>query len=420
MPIPLNLALLVLALLLSGLFATLTYSLRDFSRARLADALNRRGLASYVETTVGHANELAFVTATVRLLMNLAIIVLVLELVRRYEWPRWAEYTLAVGTTAIGTTLASVTLPHALALHVGEPVIALFARPLNLLRIVFRPLTAVLNITESVVRKAATSTESNVKPTEDLQSEILAVVQEGEKDGVVDEAERKMIQGVIQFGDATAGQVMTARPAIVSLPAGAPLEQVRQTILDSGHSRIPIYEGSLDQVIGVLYARDLIQMVGETVENFSSRQIARQAFLVPNTKPLQDLLADFRLQKVHMAIVLDEYGGTAGLVTIEDILEEIVGDISDEHEPVGPAAFDRVDPHTAEADATIGIEEFNRLFGTNLPEDAGYDTLGGFVSTHLGVIPSVGTEFDYQGTLFTVIEAEPQRVKRVKAVGKGE
>lgn len=415
MPITLNILVIVVSVLFSGLFATLTYSLRDFSRSRLTDVLNRRGMAGYVDRTIEHSNELAFLTATFRLVMNLAILVCLIELLRDHGLHRWVEYGVAAGSAAFITILTSVTIPHALALHVGEPVIGLFARPLHVLRVVCRPLTGMLRVTENVVRRAATSTEkTTVHSNEELQSEILAVVQEGEKGGFVDASEREMIQGVIQFGDATAGEVMTTRPSIVSLMADAPLDQVRQTILDSGLSRIPLYEGSLDHVVGVLYARDLIKLVGEPAESFDSRLIARPAFFVPNTKPLQDLLADFRLQKVHMAIVLDEYGGTAGLVTIEDVLEEIVGDISDEHEPVGPAAFHRVDEHTAEADATIGVEEFNRLFGTTLPEDAGYDTLGGFVSTHLGVVPTVGTEFEHAGVTFNVVDAEPQRVKRVK------
>jgi CBS domain containing-hemolysin-like protein len=140
----------------------------------------------------------------------------------------------------------------------------------------------------------------------------------------------------------------------------------------------------------------------------------RPAFFVPETKPLSDLLHDFRLQKIHIAIVLDEYGGTAGLVTIEDVLEELVGDISDEHEPVEPAMFNRIDDHNMEADARIYIDELNRLAGLNLPEDAGYDTLGGFVSTTLGRIPEAGAEFQYDGAKFIVLDAEPQRVKRVK------
>jgi len=140
----------------------------------------------------------------------------------------------------------------------------------------------------------------------------------------------------------------------------------------------------------------------------------RPPFFVPETKPLRDLLKDFRLQKVHIAIVSDEYGGTAGLVTIEDIFEELVGEISDEHEPAEPAMLVRIDDNTSDADARIYIDELNRVLGLNLPEDAGYDTLGGFISTTLGRIPSTGESFEHGSARYTVLDAEPQKVNRVK------
>ena len=230
----------------------------------------------------------------------------------------------------------------------------------------------------------------------------------------MDETEREMIQSVIEFSDTTVAEVMTARPDIVGLPVDSSLEKIRSVIEESGHSRIPVYEGSLDHVIGILYARDLLRYVGEKPKAFDIRSAIRQAFFVPESKLVRDLLQDFRLQKVHIAIVLDEYGGTAGLVTIEDLLEELVGDISDEHEGIEPAVFKRIDDSTAEVDARIHIDELNRLLGTRLPENQGYDTLGGFISTHLGRIPQAGTQFEYDGSLFVILEAEPQRVTRVR------
>ena len=149
-------------------------------------------------------------------------------------------------------------------------------------------------------------------------------------------------------------------------------------------------------------------------EKFDIRSAIRPAIYVPKIKPLRDLLREFRLQKVHIAIVLDEYGGTAGLVTIEDVLEELVGEISDEHEGSEPAMLKRLDEQTAEADARIYIDELNRVMGLTIPEDAGYDTLGGFISTTLGNIPASGTTFEHGGVRYTIIDAEPQKVNRVR------
>ena len=149
-------------------------------------------------------------------------------------------------------------------------------------------------------------------------------------------------------------------------------------------------------------------------ERFNIKEFMRPAFFVPETKPLRDLLHDFRLQKIHIAIVSDEYGGTAGLVTIEDIFEELVGEISDEHEPTEPAMIVRISDLIAEADARLYIDELNRVMGLNLPEDAGYDTLGGFVTTTAGRIPPVGTTLDHAGVKYTILDAEPQKVNRVR------
>jgi putative hemolysin len=265
---------------------------------------------------------------------------------------------------------------------------------------------------------ASVTDVSGNSPTEqaeqEIQEEILSVVEEGEKEGIVDKQERVMIESVIQFRDTTVGQVMTARTDVVGLAIGSTLPQVREVVEESGHSRIPVYEGSLDHIIGILYARDMIKHLGLPPARFDIRSAMRPAFYVPETKPLKDLLQDFRLQKVHMAIVLDEYGGTAGLVSIEDVLEELVGDISDEHEPQEPAMIRRLDEHTVEVDARVRIDELNRNLSVNLPEDAGYETVGGFISATLGRIPQNGTTFEHPGMKFTILDAEPQVVNRVK------
>jgi CBS domain containing-hemolysin-like protein len=207
---------------------------------------------------------------------------------------------------------------------------------------------------------------------------------------------------------------MTARPEMVALDLSAKLEEVKDLIEKSGHSRIPIFDGTLDHVVGALYARDLVGYVGMPAEQFDLRSALRPPLYIPETKVLRDLLDDFRAKKIHIAIVLDEYGGTAGLVTIEDVLEELVGDISDEHEPLEPAMFRRLSETVAEADARIYLDNLNSRMLLNLPEDAGYDTLGGFVSTTLGHIPEKDEHFESHGVRFTVLDAEPNKVNRVR------
>jgi putative hemolysin len=404
------------AALLSLLFSTLTYSLRDFSRARLNEELEKRGKAGYLQTTVEHASDLIFVTAVFRLVANILVLVGVLRLLNETRYPLGVQYLLAVFIAGVICLFTSVALPHSISRHAAEPTVAVFIRFLHGLRLTLLPVTKLMQPIDNLIASAATSEEASEpeRIEQDVENEILSAVEEGEKEGVVDEEERQMIERVIAFHDTHVGQIMTPRPEIFALEANCTLDTVKTRIAESGHSRIPVYQGTIDQIVGILHARDLLKFLGQPPENFKLKDFLRPPFFVPETKPLRDLLHDFRLQKVHIAIVSDEYGGTAGLVTIEDIFEELVGDVSDEHEPAEPAMITRTSDLTADADARVYIDELNRVMGLNLPEDAGYDTLGGFVTTTVGKIPTTGTTFEHNGVKYTILDAEPQKVNRVR------
>lgn len=397
------------------LFSTLTYALRDFSRARLTDALERRGRPDWAKPFVDSTDDFIFTTAVARLGANMMLLISMLEIVRPAPWPLWGHYLAAGAATLLIAMFCSVAIPHALAVHAGEAILAGHARFLFFWRNLLSPITVLMRFTDRLVRRLAGGAAPS-QPSEkaqELEDEILSVVEEGEKEGVVDETDKEMIASVIEFRDTSVGQIMTARTEIIALPSDASLAHVKRTLEESGHSRLPVYEGNLDKIIGVLYARDLLEFVGVPVDRFSIRNVMRQPLYVPETKNLRDLLSDFRIQKIHIAIVLDEYGGTAGLVTIEDVLEEIIGDISDEHEPHEQPMFKRLSDTSAEADGRMYIDELNRIMGLNLPEDAGYDTLGGFLSTTIGRIPPSGTVFEHGGVKFTILDAEPQKINRV-------
>ena len=413
-----SILLVVLSAALSLLFSSLTYSLRNFARSRLSEHLHKLEMHEWFESTVERAGELIFVTATARLFANLFVFIGVLQTLNLLGVDRdWARYGVAVVITSLITLFVSVAIPHALAEHVGEALIAYSVRFLHAMRIALLPMTAVMHAVDRLVGRIAGQPDEAVRTEQleqQIEQEILSVVEEGQKEGVVDPQEREMIESVIQFRDTTVAEAMTARPDIIGLPVNAWLAQVKSILQESGHSRIPVYEGTIDKIVGVLYARDLIRHLGEPSERFEVRTAMRPAFVVPETKPIRDVLQDFRKQKVHIAIVLDEYGGTAGLITIEDVLKELVGELSDEHEPSEPSLLKRMDDKVAEADARIFIEQLNRLLSLNIPEDAGYETLGGFVSTTMGRIPQVGTTFEYNGARYTILDAEPQRVNKVK------
>jgi CBS domain containing-hemolysin-like protein len=405
----------VLALMALGsfVFSTLTYSLRDLTRPRLADHLERHGKSRWLEKTLDRVEDLTLVTAVLRMVANTLLVLASFALAARMSNNSRAVYAIAAVIACAVTFFCSVAFPHALAAHASAEIVGLFIRPLHALRFGLSPVMGLMRGIDNVVRNATGVEES--REANEIQQEILSVVEEGEKEGVVDEQEREMIESVIEFRDTTAGQIMTPRPRVIAIEQNATLAEIKQVIQDSSHSRLPIYNGTLDQVVGIVYARDLLRHLGEPAQKFDVKSAMRPAFYVPETKPLRDLLRDFRLQKIHLAIVIDEYGGTAGLVTIEDVLEELVGGNNSE-EPAGaqPAMFKRLSDNVAEADARLPIAEVNRLTGLSLPEDAGYDTLGGFVSTTIGRIPEAGFSIEYNGTRFTVLDAEPQKINRLR------
>jgi putative hemolysin len=392
-------------------FSILSFALRDFSRIRLGQKLERYGRADQLDRTLEYARDLIFVTSVARLFSNIMVLVCTLGLFRETTFGVAWQYVLSVIVSGMVSLLASVAIPLAAARYAGETWIAFFIGSLHLLRVLMSPVTKISHAIDAIIRRASGTQQDNSQQIED---EILSVVQEGEEEGVVDVQESEMIKSVIEFRDTTVGQIMTARPDIVAIELPATLNDIKQTIEAAGHSRIPVYEQTLDHIVGILYARDLLKFIGQPTEKFDLRSSIRPALYVPETKPLRDLLQDFRLQKVHIAIVLDEYGGTTGLVTIEDILEELVGDISDEHEKNEPATLKRLSDQSWDADARAYIDELNRTLGLNLPDDAGFDTLGGFVTTTLGRIPPTGTGFEHAGVKYTILQAEPQRVNRVR------
>ena len=410
---------LVVTVAASLYFSTLTYSLRDFSRGKLADFLGLHNGDRWFETLTEQTDQYIFATAVFRMLAGLLMWVSLFAIQASLDIARPIRYGGVIAIAAIVSLFFTIALPLVLARYLAEQFIGYSAPLLNVTRILLSPLAPMMTQLDATARRFL-EVPKETEPQE-FEQDILLVVEEGEKEGVVDEQERALIENVIEFRDTTAGHIMTPRTDIVALDLEAALDEARATIETSGHSRIPVYEGTLDKIVGILYARDLIKSIphpdrlaADQTAVFDMRSVIRRAMFVPETKPLRNLLTDFRVQKVHVAIVLDEYGGTSGLVTIEDVLEELVGEIADEHEPREAALFRKTGDLTAEADARLPVAELNAQFHLAVPEDAGYETIGGFLMSAMGRIPEKGAVFEHNGSRFTVLEAEPQRINRVK------
>ena len=426
-------ALLVLAaaLCLVGtfVFATLTHSLRDYSRAVLIQLLggddddHEHPPAAAI---IDREEQLAVVSGAARVVFGVGLVLATVPLVGRTAVEARWQPAVVLGVCLLLLWVAAVALPLAVSRHAPEAFIARFANLLRLTRLALLPVVLLHRPLDAVVARLSGGRELM---EEELEQEIRDIVAEGSKEGVIDEGERQMIERTLRFHDATAEQAMTGRGEIVAVPVDADVETVRNVIEESGHSRIPVYRETLDEVAGILYARDLFRLAGRTVQSpghtnghaatFDLATMMRPPMVVPETKPLADLLRDMQLQKIHMAVVLDEYGGTSGVVTIEDILEELVGDIEDEHDYDEAVRVERLGETTAEADARARVENVNRVLGLRLPEEEGFESLGGFVTSAMGRIPRAGEAFEHRpaggrGVRVTVLSALPQKVERLR------
>ncbi|HEX8908438.1 MAG TPA: hemolysin family protein, partial [Anaeromyxobacteraceae bacterium] len=229
-----------------------------------------------------------------------------------------------------------------------------------------------------------------------------------------DQATSELIHRVFEFRDKVARDVMVPRTEVVALEMGTPVKELLRLLAEEGHSRLPVFRDSLDQIVGTLHARDLVPLM-EHPELIVLGDLVRPPHFVPWSKPVDQLLREMQKRHIHIAVVVDEYGGVMGICTLEDVLEEIVGEIGDEFEvEQGKGVEAHADgTYTVRADVPVG--EFNRLAGGTLPEDGQYETVGGFLNALAGAIPAAGDRFFHRGWLFTVSEATPRRVLKVRA-----
>lgn len=252
------------------------------------------------------------------------------------------------------------------------------------------------------------------------EEDLRTYVDASEEGGLLEKDEKEMIYSIFDLGDTVAREVMVPRIDIVAVEADSPVSEALDTILEAGHSRVPVYDDSIDNIVGILYAKDLLAHWHKGGQPRPVRGLEREVYYVPETKPVSDLLRELQTKKVHIAIVVDEYGGTAGLVTIEDILEEIVGEIQDEYD-VEEFYMDRISESEYIFSARVDLDDINDLMSVDLPTDES-DTLGGLVYAMLGRVPAVGDTVDVGDLRLTVLTVEGRRIGtvRVRRLPNGE
>jgi CBS domain containing-hemolysin-like protein len=324
---------------------------------------------------------------------------------------------------ALFTIIFAELIPKSIALASPERFALVLARPVDVLARVLGPIVWLMSgITRWVTRSIGVDMNQEAAISAD---ELRLIVERGGEQGVLEAEEEQMINAVIELGERRVHEVMVPRVAIASLAADATLEEAIDLVVEVGHSRIPVYHETIDEIVGILYAKDLLPYLKpDAGPRPALRKLLRPPVLVPESMTVDDLLHEFQRRKVHIAVVLDEYGGTAGLVTIEDLLEEIVGEIQDEYDVEEPMVV-RLSDHEARVDGRADVDEILELFDLDLQleDEDEYDTVGGLVYHRIGGVPSPGDSVEVDGLRLTVESTDGRRVGKVlvtRQVDKGQ
>lgn len=317
-------------------------------------------------------------------------------------------------TAIIGffTIVLGELVPKRLALEKSEKIALAVAKPIRILFKIVSPAVRMLAFMTNLVAKllGGSNDFDNSQITEE---EIRMMINVGEEKGIFQETETNMINSIFEFDNTDAKEVMTPRTHIIAVNIDATVDEILEIVIEENFSRIPVYENSIDNVVGLLYVKDLFALIRKSTEwEISLKDLIRPAYFVPEYKKIDELFKEMQKSKTHIAIVIDEYGGTAGLITIEDLLEEIVGNIFDEYDDV-VLEYEQIDEDTYLVDGLLGISDINDIMHLDLPEEE-FDTISGMILSLSGKMPEVGEEVEYEDVSFRIEEVDDKRISKIK------
>ncbi len=399
---------LVVTAIASGADAALTAISRHRLHALTAD---KRPRAQVVGQLLADPVRLKTTTITLNIGAAVVATALILELIK--PWTAWWPPVASIVGLLLVLLVLGEAIPKILAMLYPDRAAMLLARPIQAFEIVLLPFTGIVNLLmRPVLSKWGTGLGSALVSEEELK----LLVNVGAEEGLIEKDEQEMIEGILVFGDTLVREVMVPRIDVVALEAHTTVADALDQAMAAGHSRIPVYQDTIDNITGVLYLRDLLPILRNGELNRSIVDLTRSVYYVPETMKVDDLLRNLKARKVHMAIVVDEYGGTAGLVTIEDLLEEIVGDIQDEYDVEEPM-ISQIDPHSWIVDARVSLDDINEETGLQLKTEEG-DSIGGLVYEQLGSIPQPGDSVDVGNVTITVKSVQGIRPEKLQIVVK--
>lgn len=302
--------------------------------------------------------------------------------------------------------------PKSLAIRHPVATTLLVSRPLQLFYRIFQPAIWLLNGSANFLLRLLGMPPSSASELLHSPEELQILVTEGAKSGVFNKMEQELISSIFEFSNTIAKEIMVPRTDMVAVEITTPREKLIRIVSEEGYSRMPVYKETIDNIVGIIYTKDLINLL-EHRDLIVLQDIIRPAYFVPNTIKISQLMRELQERKIHMAIVVDEFGGTEGIITMEDILEEIVGEIHDEYDEVLKDVEQSADG-SALVNGRISISDFNQKFSTDIPEDGEYETLSGFLHKITGHIPEPNEEIRYQNLQFTIMKKSQRRIRQVK------
>lgn len=350
--------------------------------------------------------------ATILLLNSAATITATALTLRLFDAQTWRWRIAALAGLLLVILVFSEALPKAFAIRNPSATARALAGSMALIARLLAPFVWVIGVLTSPFMRVASGQTPAPMPLV-TEEELRMLVNVGEEEGLIEPEEREMIEGIFSFGDTTVREVMIPRVDIVALEETASIDEALNTIITTGHSRIPVYRETVDHIVGILYAKDLLLWLRSGQRDASIGSLLRTAHFVPDTMKVDALLKDLQARKVHLAIVVDEYGGTAGLITIEDVIEEIVGEIQDEYD-VDDQPIREIAPGDMEMDARVPIDDINDLTGLNLVSEES-DRIGGMVFERLGRVPKVGDTVQIaDGVTVVVLSMDGLRLRKLR------
>jgi putative hemolysin len=406
-----EIGIIVIALILAATAASAETSLTSISRVRLRQLVEQKVQRAIVIERLHHdpnayLSTILIVNTVAIIVASSAATLLALHLYHEQV----AEWLVSLVLSLVVLIVCEIT-PKTLALQRAERVALRLAPLVAGVTLVMRPVVYVLTAVTRLILRIVGG-KAQVRGPFVTEEELKMLVTVGEEEGVIEEEEREMIHGIFEMGDMSVREVMVPRTDLVAIEVNEPVEKAVDLVTKHGHTRIPVYEENLDHIVGVLYAKDLLRAVVRG-EHKSLREIARKPFFTPESNKVQDVLRDLRKNRVHMAIVVDEYGGTAGAVTIEDILEEIVGPIQDEYDIGEEDEIQFINPNEVVLDGRVSVDDVNELLKLNIAAD-NYDTIGGYVLNQLGATPKVGATLKLGNAELRVEAVQGTRIKKVR------